>query len=293
MNKKIALCYFSPCKNVKNIVTFVGEKLANMLSIPVEEYDFTLSKAREIELTFDESYIVILGTPVYAGRIPNKIMPYIRDMIHFNGALCVCVVSFGNRSFDDALAESVYLTGTSGGKVIAAGAVVSEHSFAASLATGRPNAEDYEELSKFAKQIVNGIEKADAKLNADGENQAGVNCIGDVLLEVPGVMPPEKYYTPLKEDGSPAQFLKAVPCVDADLCTHCGICATVCPMGSVDANDSSRTNGICIKCQACIKSCPSRARYFDHPDFLSHAAMLAENYTQKKENVFVDPWGRG
>ena len=46
--------------------------------------------------------------------------------------------------------------------------------------------------------------------------------------------------------------------------------------------------GICIKCQACIKKCPTHAKYFDDPAFLSHVAMLEQNYTRRAETeVFV------
>ena len=41
--------------------------------------------------------------------------------------------------------------------------------------------------------------------------------------------------------------------------------------------------GICIKCQACIKICPAGAKYFDNEAFLSHVAMLEQNYTRRSE----------
>ena len=50
----------------------------------------------------------------------------------------------------------------------------------------------------------------------------------------------------------------------------------------------SEVNGICIKCQACIKKCPKDAKYFDDAAFLSHVAMLEQNYTRRAEiEVFV------
>ena len=82
------------------------------------------------------------------------------------------------------------------------------------------------------------------------------------------------YYTPLKEDGTGAHFLKAKPVTDASRCTRCGICASVCPMGSIAADEPDSTAGICIKCHACIKTCPARARRFLDGDFLSHVKML-------------------
>ena len=37
---------------------------------------------------------MIFGTPVYAGRVPNLLLPYIRDKVKGNGAwLCRCLCS--------------------------------------------------------------------------------------------------------------------------------------------------------------------------------------------------------
>ena len=55
-------------------------------------------------------------------------------------------------------------------------------------------------------------------------------------------------------------------------------------MGSIDPADVSQVRGICIKCCACVKKCPSGAKYFDDPAFLSHVAMLEQNFTEPKEN---------
>ena len=91
------------------------------------------------------------------------------------------------------------------------------------------------------------------------------------------------YYTPLGTDGKPAVFLKAKPVTDPEKCTGCGICATVCPMGSIPADAPDTCIGICIKCQACIKICPAGAKHFDNEAFLSHVAMLEQNYTRRSE----------
>ena len=267
---RVCACYFSPCGNVEVVVSAIAHGAADALDLPMERADFTLPAARAGDIVFGPGDLVILGTPVYAGRVPNKLMPYIRDHIHGNGALCVPVVCFGNRAFDDALAELYLLARDDGFSVLAAAAVVTEHSFAPALAAGRPDEADLAGLRAFGVRVAEKAQKN-----------------GPVLSTVPGAMPPEKYYTPLRADGAPAKFLKAVPKTDMGKCTRCGTCAKVCPMGSVDASDPSVTTGVCIKCQACIRRCPAGARYFDDEDFLSHRAMLLENYDRPAQSVFL------
>ena len=56
-------------------------------------------------------------------------------------------------------------------------------------------------------------------------------------------------------------------------------------MGAIDPNDPSNIPGTCIKCCACATYCPSGAKKFDDPDFLSHTAMLEQFRTEaRKEN---------
>jgi len=45
--------------------------------------------------------------------------------------------------------------------------------------------------------------------------------------------------------------------------------------------------GLCVKCQACVRKCTRRAKFFEDPDFLSHVAMLEENYTRRADNQIM------
>ncbi len=64
-----------------------------------------------------------------------------------------------------------------------------------------------------------------------------------------------------------------------DTCTNCGLCAKLCPMGTIDPDDPFKMTGICIKCCACVKSCPVQARYFDDPGVRFHKEDLEEKFT--------------
>ena len=57
-------------------------------------------------------------------------------------------------------------------------------------------------------------------------------------------------------------------------------------MGSIDAKTMEAV-GLCVKCQACVRKCTRRAKYFEDGDFLSHVAMLEQNYTRRAENLAI------
>ncbi len=70
----------------------------------INNIDFTLPKTREKSVSFSKNDIVIVGVPVYAGRVPKVLLKYLNS-IKGKGALAVAVVVYGNRNYDDALIE--------------------------------------------------------------------------------------------------------------------------------------------------------------------------------------------
>ena len=83
--------------------------------------------------------------------------------------------------------------------------------------------------------------------------------------------------------------MKAKPVTDPASCTRCGLCAAVCPMGSIPREEPTECTGICIKCQGCIRECPAGAKYFADAAFCSHRAMLEQTYAKRRENEFFPP----
>ena len=61
-----------------------------------EYVDFTSPKVRENVHTFKEGDLVVFGTPVYAGRVPNLMLNFIRT-VQGCGAMAIPIVLFGNR----------------------------------------------------------------------------------------------------------------------------------------------------------------------------------------------------
>ena len=95
--KKVWAVYFSGTGTTKKTVDRIARRLAEALGTDCEVYDYTLPAARRQELTIPSGDVAVVGCPTYAGRVPNLLMPYPRDMVHGKGALAVPVVLFGNR----------------------------------------------------------------------------------------------------------------------------------------------------------------------------------------------------
>ena len=269
--KKVWAVYFSGTGTTKKTVDRIARRLAEALGTDCEVYDYTLPAARRQELTIPSGDVAVVGCPTYAGRVPNLLMPYLRDMVHGKGALAVPVVLFGNRNFDDSLMELRNIMTANGFMPVAAAAFVGEHSFSRTLGAGRPNAADLTQMDDFARGAAQKLQELAA--------------LPTVPVSVAGEEPIRPYYTPRDRHGAPINILKVKPKTDMALCGGCGLCAARCPMGSIDPADVSQVKGICIKCCACVKGCPSGAKYFDDPGYLYHQHELEEIYARPAENA--------
>ena len=85
--------YFSATGTTQKVVTTLAQSVSKSLNADYREFSFNAPDVRKAELSFTPQDLVVLGVPVYAGRVPNLILPYIRDMIRGGGALAVPVVA--------------------------------------------------------------------------------------------------------------------------------------------------------------------------------------------------------
>lgn len=258
----VTACYFSPTGTTRRVVCAMAEATGEAYA----EFAFTLPEARRQCPVFSPDDLVIFGVPVYAGRVPNVLLPYLTSM-QGNGARAAAVVVYGNRDFDDALVELQGILRERGFVVIAAAAFIGEHAFSKTLAAGRPDECDL------------------AKARAFGVCVAEKRAAGDDGPVVPkGEMPPRAYYKPRDRNGAFIDIRRVTPVTGAG-CTRCGLCAALCPMGSISADDPSCMTGICIKCGACIKGCPSGAKHYEDPGYLYHKTELEQQYVRRAEPI--------
>ncbi len=267
MNKKINTMYFSATDTTKKVVCGIGKRISQNFDseLFINNIDFTLPEAREKIVSFSKEDVLIIGVPVYAGRVPNVLLKYLNS-INGNGALAIPIVVYGNRNYDDALIEMKDILESDGFKVIGGGAFIGEHAFSKTLAKNRPDEEDMAIVDEFAKQIYRKL------LTQDKVQNVAIN----------GNKPYRKHYVPKDKDGMAVDIRKVTPKTNSD-CNDCKICSNICPMGSIDFEDVSKLNGICIKCGACVKKCPMNAKYYDDEGYLNHKQELEVNFTKRRQ----------
>ena len=266
--QRVCAIYFSPTGSTAKVADTIAAELAVRLSVPAEQQSFTRPRERENTYTFGERDLVVVVFPTYAGKLPNKILPDLQKKIRGNGALAIPVVTFGNRNYDNSLAELCAVMEENGFHTVAAGAFVCRHAFTDELGYGRPGWSDQFEMKNFAGQVaqkVKGLTRIPERIQVPGDADA-------------------PYYIPKGTDGEPAKFLKAKPQTHLSRCNGCGACVRGCPMGAIDPKNPSNVPGTCIKCQACVRKCTKRDKYFDDPAFLSHVDMLEQNFSDLKDN---------
>lgn len=267
MNKKINTMYFSPTDTTKKVVSRIAKKILENSNRKetVKTIDFTLPKVREEGVFFTEEDLVVIGVPVYAGRVPNILLEYL-NTVKGNGALAIAVVVYGNRNYDDALIELKDIMELNGFKVIAGGGFIGEHSFSKILAKNRPDEKDVAIIDDFSNKIYTKI-----------TTQHPIESV-----TVKGQRPYRKYYKPKDRNGNPVDIRRVKPKTNTS-CINCKLCVDVCPMGSIDFKDVSKLNGICIKCGACIKKCPTHAKYYDDENYLRHKEELEVDCAKRRE----------
>lgn len=231
------LVYFSPTETTKTMVESVAR---GFKATAVERIDLTKPAMRLKPLQTGENELLIVGVPVYMGRVPEVIREWLQSIEALNTPT-VCIVVYGNRVYDDALRELKDILTADGCVPMAAGAFIGEHSFSSDetpIAIGRPDIRDLSQAEEFGLIIRR---KLDAILSIDG--------IGN--LNMPGEFP-YRGETKLWD----VDFIA----VSSD-CIQCQLCAEICPVGAIDVENSRLINQEkCITCCACIKSCPQHAR---------------------------------
>ncbi|MGN0158919.1 MAG: EFR1 family ferrodoxin [Brotaphodocola sp.] len=245
--RQVTSIYFSPTESTKKVVEMVAAEFPGAH----ESLDLTEAAGFRPDYTFREDEVVLVGVPVYAGRIPVTSIERFRRL-HGHQTPAVLVVVYGNRAYDDALLELKNIMIEQGFRPAAGIAAVAEHNIARCVASGRPDEKDKAQLKKFGQDAVK-------RLDAVKSN-----------YELPELVVKGNY--PYKVPGSSPMRIKV-----SSACNACGKCIRSCPVQAISRTDARVTDEErCIHCMRCVMVCPTGARK------LGTLMQLAVNQKMKK-----------
>lgn len=271
---KTILLTFSPTRTSRRI----GEAIARGLSCGQTEVMDLTCNGKPTLPDITTCTLVVISVPVYGGMVAPIAMERMAAL-QLNGAPCVINVTYGNRAYEQSLNQLDAFIREHGGKTIAAGAFVGEHSYSNGqypIAAGRPDRKDLEEAEQFGRKIRQRIIAAD--------NPERIAAVDVKLLPDPAMSDA----TMLQFRNDVQQALKRQPAInpapvtDAGLCTHCGTCVLHCPTHAIEKGNECHTDASkCIKCCACVKTCPQRARTYETP----FSNLLNKYFNTPKRNL--------
>jgi len=256
---EIKAMFFSPTNTTEKVILGLGEDLSNKLEYPLKKINITSLKSRDVSYSFNKDDVLVLGLPVYAGRIPEILEEFVANLKGDN-TLAIVVAVYGNRHYDDAILEMKDLLKDNGFNIIAAAAFIGEHSFSDKIAANRPDTEDLQ----FAQTISDKI--ADKILSIkDKDIEEDLKVEGNFPYKERSALPPLSQET--TKD-----------------CISCMDCVENCPVEAIgEYNPATIDHDKCIRCCSCIKICPVNAKIIDNEKILGLKAMLEENFMERRD----------
>lgn len=245
--------FFSPTGTTRSVVRSICRGTGRAAGLEINLHESVGGR-----MFFAEDDPVIVGMPVYGGRLPALA---VERFAAVNGSKtpAVAVVVYGNRAYGDALLELCDRCAAQGFAVTGAAAFIGEHSFSSSrlpIASGRPDSADLQTAEGF------GAKLADARQALD-------------FAQLPGNRP---YKPPMHPVGAAAETVPA-------RCARCGLCATHCPAHAIRMDHGAPVTDPerCIWCAACVRNCPSGARNIVRPEILAIAERLYQTCQTRRE----------
>lgn len=253
--------HFSPTGNTAKVVNSIGKKIAGDY---YKEIDMAVPGNRGSKRNFLDNELLIVGVPVYRGRVPEVMAEEIKNW-KGNKTPAVILVTYGNRVVEDALLELKDLLSEQGFVPFGAGIFSGQHSFNKKIGYNRPDSKDIRYAQEFAEQIVKRLDTLD------------VNRVG---LVVTGERPYKKV--------PPMSQMPFLPVTDMS-CIYCMICANYCPMEAISFSNPKAIDGTkCIRCTKCIKVCPVQAKVMTPDTYEALVKKISTpNVMGRKEPWFI------
>lgn len=247
---------FSPTGATRRAADVVSGRLAERLGCGSRTLDLMRREGSWRGASCSGDEVAVIAVPSFGGRVPSVAAERLAA-VDGGGARAVLVCAYGNRAFEDTIAELEDVATAAGFRVVAAVAAVTEHSIVRRYGAGRPDGEDVRRLGGYADRIAERL----------AAGAAGP------LSPLPG----NRTYRESKRVGLVPEPTRS--------CTGCGACAARCPVGAIAADDVRKVDaGKCISCMACVAVCPEGARRISRLKMAAVTAMLRKVCSERRES---------
>ena len=250
-NRPVTAAIFSPTGGTRK----AAEVFTEYLTQNPRYLDLTRRKLRKEKIRFSSRELLIAAAPVYGGQLPVTEEPLFSNL-QGEGTPCVIMAAYGNRHYDDALAQMKERLESQGFICIGAAAPVIPHIYSPVLGKDRPDEKDRQILRRFAVEIKKRLER---------DSFSSVEVPGNARPAPKQMKPVEKYF-------------------EKNLCTNCQACVQKCPVNAISQKTLEIREDRCLNCMRCTKVCGAGARGFDCSQVRQY---LEANYSNpRKIEVF-------
>lgn len=234
-------------------------RVADVLAGALHSQWIQIDLMNETILETTENDVCLVAVPSFGGRVADLAAQRLKGITGPAKAIAVCV--YGNRAYEDTLAELQDILTAQGMRPVAAVAAVAEHSIMHSVAAGRPDDADCRQLADFARYIAARLRRKT-----------------DAAVVVPGNRPYKDY-----------RVASMIPLTFTEACIGCGQCAERCPTGAINMLNPELTDTAkCVCCMACTAVCPTGARKPDAYQVDKLMERLGPMFAKRKDNeLFV------
>lgn len=271
MTETLHTVFFSPTGTSKRIAEAIDRGYG---AVQTEIIDLTHRTASAT--LFPTDTLTLFVVPVYGGQVAPAALARM-EQLRGTQTPATIVVVYGNRDIGQAATQLSDILTRQGFRIVAAAAFVGEHSYSSTrypIAAGRPDTDDLDEAVAFGEALRRKLTATKSATIDATRLRAPRTPVFPMLRFIGFVLGYRR-----RQKKQPVVLL---PTVDAELCTHCGVCVTRCPVRAIaEGHELDTDPARCIRCCACVKGCHRKARTFETP----FAEALSRSFRRAKPPV--------